>query len=89
MYESHAEISEAREELEMLRLKYEAALQEVEDARRQTAAAQSGLAAALASQASLTPREDLPAQPSSADVRITSSYYCCHSSARLQKLSVL
>lgn len=68
MYENHVEISEAREENELLRLKLETAVQEAEEARRQTAAAQSGLAAALAGQTALSPRETSPTQPSSADV---------------------
>lgn len=55
----------------MLRLKLEAAVQEAEEARKQTAAAQSGLAAALASQAPLTSRDTSPARPSSADVCLT------------------
>ena len=68
VYEGQAEIAEAREEAEMLRIKLEAAMQEAENARKQTAAAQSGLAAALASQASITSRDASPVQPSSADV---------------------
>ncbi len=68
VYESHGEIAEAREEVEVLRLKLEAAQQEAQEARKQTAAAQSGLAAALASQAPLTSRENSPAQLSPAEV---------------------
>lgn len=75
VYESQAEIAEAREEAEMLRLKLESAIQDAEEAQRQTAAAQSGLAAALANQAPLTSRETSPSQPSSAEVSPVQKVY--------------
>lgn len=48
VYEGQSELAEAREEMEVLRLKLEAAVQEAVEARQAAAQAQSALASALA-----------------------------------------
>jgi len=71
VYEGQVEASEAREEVEMLRLKLESATQEVEEARQAAAAAQSALAAALAAQATSGTPADSPSAATPPDVSVS------------------